>query len=128
MSEKGSFEKFTATTGGEEECHIIEQKDLFFTGLLASYGIERLEVFATSSSRYLAFDDFEQYDDRIRRSDDVLHTLTLFDEVIGLVYDRRNDTNFHSVSFHASELSEFGQTKLANLRQIAAESSSSESV
>jgi hypothetical protein len=126
MTEKGIFEKFTVTTGGEEEGYILEQKDLFFSELLAGYNIDRLEVFAEISSRYLAFEGFDQYDDRIRRSDDVLHTLTLFDEVIGLVYDRRSMSNFHSVSFHISELSEFGQKKLADLRQIADDPSSLE--
>lgn len=112
MSEKGRFEKFTVTTGGEEERYILEQRDAFFAELIASYGIERLEVFARITSSYLTLDDFDQYDDRVRRSDDILHTLTLFDEVIGLVYDRRDIGNYHSVSLHTSPLSEIGQKRL----------------
>jgi hypothetical protein len=39
MPGTNSFEKFTATTGGEEEKYILEQRDAFFSELVAAYGI-----------------------------------------------------------------------------------------
>jgi hypothetical protein len=80
---------------------------------------DRFEVFTRTTSRYLASDDFQQYETMVRWSGDELHTLTLFDGVIGLVCDRRDEFNYHAVSFHAALLSEFGEQKLIELCHIA---------
>lgn len=102
-------DRYLLTTGGEEEATIIEQRDLFFTRIMAPLialgipehsGYVKLEVSRLGGElheRGLKRGQLPEY--VVERSDDYVHKLVVFDTLLGIVMDRRSDGNFHEITF-----------------------------
>lgn len=90
-----NFEKFTLTTGGEEEQIILGRRDAFFAQVLSELGLATANPFTEAASKRLGW----EYEGEFYPSDDMLHTLMVFDELVAMVMDRRNQGNNHEVTF-----------------------------
>jgi hypothetical protein len=95
MAESGDFERFSITTGSEEEATIAERKNSFFAIVLGKLGVESSNPFVEVKRNPLS----QELSDGFYPSEDALHSLTLSDEVLAIVLDRRNSNNFHEVTF-----------------------------
>jgi hypothetical protein len=95
MAESGDFERFSVTTGSEEEATIIERQNSFFATVLGKLGVELSNPFVEINRNPLG----QELSDGFYPSEDILHSLTLSDETLAIVLDRRNSNNFHVVTF-----------------------------
>ena len=95
MAEIGDFERFSITTGSEEEVKIAERQNSFFVTVLGKLGVELSNPFVEVKRNPLG----REHPDGFYPTEDVLHLLTLSDETLAIVMDRRNDNNFHEVTF-----------------------------
>jgi hypothetical protein len=93
-----AFNVLRFTTGSEQEEAIIKHRDDFFNSVLLGLGFKEdwlARIPATVIERDLGREQpgsFEPTDDR-------LHYLVLQNEVLAMVLDRRNDGNYHEVTF-----------------------------
>ncbi len=112
MAEMGSFETYTITTGGEAEVGIIERSNEFFVSVLNGLGMAINNPFTEITTMSLGFEN----PDGFHPSDDRLHRLVVFDELVAMVADRRNDYNFHEVTFWQNAPSQSCLGKIAAAR------------
>ncbi len=93
------FERFTVTTGAEEEAYINEKREAFFSYVLIALGLAKDNPFIQVETRSIGTEHPEGF----HPSDDVVHRLVVFDEMLALVMDRRNDSNCHEITFWRNE-------------------------
>lgn len=90
-----SFERLTLTTGSDEETRILERRDAYFGKILKDFGITAANPFIKIETRAIGVES----PTRLEASGDCVHLLIIHDELVALVYDRRNDFNNHEVTF-----------------------------
>ena len=100
MEQDRDWEKpIILTTGGEEEQLIIDLRDEFFDHVTHKLGFVSLSFidipFMSLRSSALG----TEHPSGFIPSDDRLHQLEVCNELIATVIDRRNDGNYHEVTF-----------------------------
>ncbi len=90
------FERHILTTGSDEEEQIREKRDAYFSKVLKDLGVSAANPFVKIETRAIGVES----PTRLEASDDCVHTLIIHDELVALVYDRRNDFNNHEVTFY----------------------------
>lgn len=86
------------TTGGEEELEIITLRNEFFEYVHKNLGFLRLATdnpFVEFSTKTI----YEEKDKDVVYSDDFMHRMVVCNQLIAMVFDRRNDGNCHEVAF-----------------------------
>ncbi len=105
-SESRNVDRLIYTTGVEEEVRILEQRNLFFKAVTDDIGFAVVPMennpFIQIETRGMGFEEANN----LRPSDDRLHQLIVFDELLAIVMDRRNIGNKHEVTFWRLEPSE----------------------
>lgn len=107
------FERFTVTTGAEEEAYINEKREAFFSHVLIVLGLAKDNPFIQVETRSIGTEHPEGF----HPSDDVVHRLVVFDEMLALVMDRRNDNNCHEITFWRNEPTVQVADKLKRLQE-----------
>lgn len=112
---------FTVTTGGEEECLIIEARDEFFRRTLGAIGMSMSNPFVELQTRALSSPERGAING-FHASDDFLHELVVRDTALAMVLDRRNGFNSHEVSFYLNHPNEQAVSWLAEVQDSQATS------
>ena len=106
------------TTGGDEEAEITRQRDVFFQDIREELGLgtTRCDVFFTAESRGLYRPIGAEND--TQPTDDCIHLLDFAGiQTVASVLDRRDDMNFHVVTFSAHLLSLHAMDRVLALRR-----------
>ena len=100
MTEISDWDQATIlTTGGEGEIQIITLRDEFFETVSKRLGFVSL---AASDNPFIEIKSSDLGNERpagFTHSDDRVHQMIVCDELLATVFDRRNDANFHEVTF-----------------------------
>ena len=99
LEQENWSETVLLTTGGEEELAIIYLRDQFFEAVSRRLGFLTLVVADNPFMDVQSSDLGRETPGGFIYSDDKLHRLLVCDELIATVFDRRNDANFHEVTF-----------------------------
>ena len=114
MAQPHGFERFTVTTGGDEERHIAERRDAYFAHVIAELGLPTDFPWAEHIRRLAKNLHFEG-PDKLYPTDDWLYQLIVCDETLAMVLDRRTTANYHEVSFWRSEPSQRCMGRIATV-------------
>jgi hypothetical protein len=89
------FERLILTTGSDEETEILKRRDAYFDHVLKGFSLSAANPFVKIETRAIGVES----PTRLEASGDCAHALIIHDELVALVYDRRNDYNNHEVTF-----------------------------